>query len=89
MGLVKLLENAIHYVRRGGTLVPHGAYASSARMSWPLAKILGEEIRIIDSFSDTFMFPATVECLDNGKVESKRIMTKRTKLKTRSRTSLQ
>lgn len=33
-GSVKLLEDAINYVRRGGTLVVYGVYASSARVSW-------------------------------------------------------
>lgn len=33
-------------------------YANSARVSWPPAKIFGDEIRIIGSFSEVFMFRA-------------------------------
>lgn len=54
-GSVKILEDAINYVRRGGTLVVYGVYASSAKISWPPAKIFGDEITI-GSFSKTYMF---------------------------------
>ncbi|KAG8160527.1 hypothetical protein KVR01_010063 [Diaporthe batatas] len=79
-GSVKLLEDAINYVRRGGTLVVYGVYASSARVSWPPAKIFGDEIRILGSFSETFMFPATIEYLDSGKIKTKGIVNKTFKL---------
>ncbi|ROV89210.1 hypothetical protein VMCG_09891 [Cytospora schulzeri] len=79
-GSVKLLEDAINYVRRGGTLVVYGVYANSARVSWPPAKIFGDEIRIIGSFSETFMFPATIEYLDSGKIKTKGIVNKTFKL---------
>lgn len=79
-GSVKLLEDAINYVRRGGTLVVYGVYAHSARVSWPPAKIFGDEIRIIGSFSETFMFPATIEYLDSGKIKTKGIVNKTFKL---------
>ena len=52
-GSVKILEDAIHYVRRGGKLVVYGVYADSARVSWPPSKIFGDEITIIGSFSET------------------------------------
>jgi D-arabinitol dehydrogenase (NADP+) len=35
-GSVKILEDAIHYVRRGGKLVVYGVYGSKDRVSWPL-----------------------------------------------------
>lgn len=79
-GSVKLLEDAINYVRRGGTLVVYGVYAHSARVSWPPAKIFGDEIRIIGSFSETFMFPATIDYLDSGKIKTKGIVNKTFKL---------
>lgn len=31
-------------------------YADSAKVSWPPAKIFGDEITILGSFSETFMF---------------------------------
>lgn len=53
-GSVKILEDAIHYVRRGGKLVVYGVYSESARVSWPPSKIFGDEITIIGSFSETY-----------------------------------
>lgn len=38
-GSVKILEDAIHYVRRGGKLVVYGVYGSKDRVSWPPVKI--------------------------------------------------
>lgn len=55
-GSPKILEDAINYVRRGGKLVVYGVYASSARVSWPPSKIFGDEITILGSFSETYMF---------------------------------
>ena len=56
-GSAKILEEAIHYVRRGGKLVVYGVYSNAARVSWPPSKIFGDEITIIGSFSETFQFP--------------------------------
>ncbi|PNY28499.1 D-arabinitol dehydrogenase 1 [Tolypocladium capitatum] len=79
-GSIKILEDAINYVRRGGTLVVYGVYSSSAKVSWPPAKIFGDEITIIGSFSETYMFPATIDYLDSGKVKTKGIVNKTFKL---------
>ncbi|KAI2783039.1 GroES-like protein [Daldinia loculata] len=79
-GSSKVLEDAINYVRRGGKLVCYGVYPSSARVSWPPAKIFGDEITIIGSFSETYMFPSTVDYLDSGKVKTKGIVNKTFKL---------
>jgi D-arabinitol dehydrogenase (NADP+) len=38
-GSVKVLEDAIHYVRRGGKLVVYGVYSGKDRVSWPPSKI--------------------------------------------------
>ncbi|KAI1189564.1 GroES-like protein [Nemania serpens] len=79
-GSAKVLEDAINYVRRGGKLVCYGVYPNAARVSWPPSKIFGDEITIIGSFSETFMFPATVDYLDSGKVKTKGIVNKTFKL---------
>ncbi|KAL2759545.1 hypothetical protein ACRALDRAFT_2030825 [Sodiomyces alcalophilus JCM 7366] len=79
-GSTKILEDAIHYVRRGGKLVVYGVYPSSARVSWPPSKIFGDEITILGSFSETYMFPATIDYLDSGKVKTKGIVNKVFKL---------
>ncbi|RWA11009.1 hypothetical protein EKO27_g4092 [Xylaria grammica] len=79
-GSAKVLEDAINYVRRGGKLVCYGVYPNAARVSWPPSKIFGDEITIIGSFSETFMFPATVDYLDSGKVKTQGIVNKTFKL---------
>jgi D-arabinitol dehydrogenase (NADP+) len=38
-GSVKILEDAINYVRRGGKLVVYGVYGNKDRVSWPPVKI--------------------------------------------------
>lgn len=38
-GSVKILEDAINYVRRGGKLVVYGVYANKDRVTWPPSKI--------------------------------------------------
>lgn len=38
-GSVKVLEDSINYVRRGGKLVVYGVYFSKDRVSWPPSKI--------------------------------------------------
>ncbi|KAL5612156.1 uncharacterized protein BROUX77_002312 [Berkeleyomyces rouxiae] len=79
-GSTKILEDAIHYVRRGGKLVVYGVYSDAARVSWPPAKIFGDEITILGSFSETYMFPATIDYLDSGKVKTEGIVNKTFKL---------
>ena len=53
-GSVKILEDAINYVRRGGKLVVYGVYQNAARVTWPPSKIFGDEITILGSFSETY-----------------------------------
>ncbi|KAH8899524.1 NADP-dependent mannitol dehydrogenase [Thozetella sp. PMI_491] len=75
-GSVKILEDAINYCRRGGTLVVYGVYSNSATVTWKPTKIFGDEIRIIGSFSEVHMFPQTVDYLDSGKIKTKGIVNK-------------
>lgn len=75
-GSVSILEDSINYVRRGGKLVVYGVYSNAARVSWSPAKIFGDEITIIGSFSETYMFPAAISYLDSGKVKVKGIVNK-------------
>ncbi|KAM5384286.1 hypothetical protein ACJZ2D_001591 [Fusarium nematophilum] len=79
-GSVRILEDSINYVRRGGTLVVYGVYANADRVSWPPSKIFGDEITILGSFSETYMFPATIDYLDSGKVKTQGIVNKTFKL---------
>jgi D-arabinitol dehydrogenase (NADP+) len=79
-GSPKILEDSINYVRRGGKLVVYGVYDDSARVTWPPSKIFGDEITILGSFSETFMFPAAIDYLDSGKVKVSGIVNKVFKL---------
>ncbi|KAK9351805.1 chaperonin 10-like protein [Lipomyces doorenjongii] len=83
-GSPKILEDSINYVRRGGKLVVYGVYNNSARVTWPPAKIstVGDEITILGSFSETYMFPAAIAYLDgaNPKVNVSGIVNKTFKL---------
>ncbi|KAI9792431.1 MAG: hypothetical protein M1816_002315 [Peltula sp. TS41687] len=79
-GSPKILEDAINYVRRGGKLVVYGVYSSSARVSWPPSKIFGDEITILGSFSEVYMFPPAIDYLDSGKVKVAGIVNKTFKL---------
>jgi len=79
-GSVKILEDSINYVRRGGKLVVYGVYSNEARVSWPPAKIFGDEITILGSFSETYKFPNAISYLDSGKVRVKGIVNKTFKL---------
>ncbi|KAL6234118.1 hypothetical protein BDW75DRAFT_213272 [Aspergillus navahoensis] len=75
-GNVKILEDSIDYVRRGGKLVVYGVYANKDRVSWPPSKIFGDEIQIIGSFSEVYKFPAAIDYLDSGKVKVSGIVNK-------------
>jgi len=79
-GSPKILEDAINYVRRGGKLVVYGVYSDSAKVSWSPSKIFGDEITIIGSFSETYMFPTAIGYLDSGKVKVQGIVNKTFKL---------
>ncbi|KAN0130194.1 hypothetical protein V8E53_011951 [Lactarius tabidus] len=52
----KLANEAIGYVRRGGTLMIYGVYENKALVHWPPSKIFGDEVR----FSQTLCFPRAV-----------------------------
>ncbi|KAI5302897.1 hypothetical protein KEM55_000829 [Ascosphaera atra] len=75
-----MLDDAINYCRRGGTLVAYAVYKSDAKVSWPPSKIFGDEITIVGSFSEVHKFPAAIDYLDSGKVNVKGIVNKTFKL---------
>jgi D-arabinitol dehydrogenase (NADP+) len=45
-GVEKIANDAINYVRRGGTLMVYGVYENKALVHWPPSKIFGDEIRV-------------------------------------------
>jgi len=79
-GSVKILEDAINYVRRGGKLIVYGVYSNKDRVTWPPSKIFGDEITILGSFSETYKFPAAIDYLDSGKVRVNGIVNKTYKI---------
>ncbi|KZT10241.1 GroES-like protein [Laetiporus sulphureus 93-53] len=74
-GSEKVANDAINYVRRGGTLMIYGVYDRSSTVHWSPAKIFGDEIRIIGSFAQTHCFPRAVQYLDSGKIRIKGMVT--------------
>jgi len=74
-GVEKLANDAINYVRRGGTLMIYGVYENKALVHWPPSKIFGDEITILGSFSQTYCFPRAVAYLDSGKINVKGMVT--------------
>lgn len=44
-GVESLVDNAINYVCRGGTLLVYGVYEDKARVSWSPTQIFVNEIR--------------------------------------------
>lgn len=67
-GVESIVNDAINYVCRGGTLLVYGVYANAARVSWSPTRIFVDEIRIIGSFAQTLCFPRAVALLDSKKI---------------------
>lgn len=44
-GVQKIVNDAINYVARGGTLLVYGVYADDARVTWSPTKIFLDEIK--------------------------------------------
>ncbi|KAI9926574.1 hypothetical protein MW887_004342 [Aspergillus wentii] len=67
-GSAQILEDAIHYVRRGGKLVVYGVYKDEDKISLSPNKIFKDEIQILGSFSQMHKFPTAIDYLDTGRV---------------------
>lgn len=74
-GSEKIANEAINYVRRGGTLMIYGVYDNAALVHYPPSRIFGDEIQIIGSFAQTHCFPRAVAYLDSGKIRVKGMVT--------------
>lgn len=59
-GSAKMLENAIHFVTKGGKLVVYGVYGNEDHVSLSPNMIFKEEINVLGSFSQTYKFPAAI-----------------------------
>ncbi|RXW20185.1 hypothetical protein EST38_g5671 [Candolleomyces aberdarensis] len=74
-GAESVANDAINYVRRGGTLMVYGVYSNEAIVKWSPAKIFGDEIKIIGSFAQVHCFPRAVAYLESGKINVKGMVT--------------
>ncbi|KAF9457532.1 chaperonin 10-like protein [Collybia nuda] len=74
-GSERIANDAINFVRRGGTLMIYGVYSNDALVHWAPSKIFGDEIKIIGSFAQTYCFPRAVAYLDSGKIRVKGMVT--------------
>ncbi|GFZ51374.1 D-arabinitol dehydrogenase 1 [Saitozyma sp. JCM 24511] len=74
-GVEKIVNNAIDYVSRGGTLLVYGVYADAARVAWSPTKIFVNEINIVGSFAQYSCFPRAVQLLDSKKIKTEGIVT--------------
>lgn len=45
-GSEKVANDAINFVRRGGTLMIYGVYSNDALVHWAPSKIFGDEIKV-------------------------------------------
>lgn len=62
-GSVKVLEDAINYVRRGGKLVVYGVYSNKDRVTWPPSKICKLCPVCACCLPETCSFPISHFCL--------------------------
>ena len=75
-GAPSVLEQSIHYVRKGGTLVVYGVYDDHAKIAWPPMLIWKNEITILASFCSTLKFPVVMEYLRSKRLEFTGIVNK-------------
>ncbi|PFH47741.1 hypothetical protein AMATHDRAFT_87535 [Amanita thiersii Skay4041] len=74
-GSAQVAEDAINYVRRGGTLMIYGVYPESAKVTYSPFKIFSDEIKVIGSFAQTHCFPRAVAYLESGIIRVNGIVT--------------
>lgn len=75
-GVESLINDALSYVTRGGTLLVYGVYEDKAKVtSWAPNDIFLNEKRIIGSFSQIYCFPRAIELLDSGKIKTAGMVT--------------
>jgi len=74
-GSEKVANDALGFVRRGGSLMIYGVYSNSDLVHWSPTKIFQDEIKIIGSFAQTHCFPRAVAYLDSGKIKVKGMVT--------------
>ncbi|PSK60722.1 D-arabinitol dehydrogenase 1 [Elsinoe australis] len=74
-GAAPVLEQAIYFVRKSGTLVVYGVYDDKVKIAWPPSRIWTYEITILASFCSTLKFPAVLEYVRTDKLRLGGIVT--------------
>ncbi|KAF4555900.1 Alcohol dehydrogenase GroES-like domain-containing protein 9 [Elsinoe fawcettii] len=74
-GALSVLENAINFVRKAGTLVVYGVYDENVKVAWSPSRIWTHEITVLASFCSTRKFPNVLEYLRTGKLKLDGIVT--------------
>ncbi|KAI9632638.1 chaperonin 10-like protein [Dioszegia hungarica] len=74
-GVESIVNDAINYVGRGGTLLVYGVYPDAARVTWSPAKIFMNEINIVGSFAQVYCFTRAVELLESKKIRTAGMVT--------------
>ncbi|PPQ73834.1 hypothetical protein CVT24_012259, partial [Panaeolus cyanescens] len=74
-GAEYVANQAMDFVRRGGSLMIYGVYAKADKVIWSPSRIFQDEIKIIGSFAQTHCFPRAVAYLDSGKIKVKGMVT--------------
>lgn len=75
-GVHSVLEASLNYVRKGGKLVVYGVYPDYAKVAWSPSKIWSNEITVLASFCETYMFPQALDYLQSGKIRAESIVSK-------------
>ncbi|TFK53822.1 NADP+-dependent D-mannitol dehydrogenase [Heliocybe sulcata] len=74
-GSEAIINDAINYVRRGGSLMIYSLYPPSALVHWPPSKIFADEIEILGSMAQAYCFPRAVEYIESRKVKTQGVVT--------------
>ena len=75
-GAPSVLESALYYVRKGGTLVVYGVYDENVKVSWSPSRIWTHEIKVVASFCNLQMMPRVLEYVETGKMKLRGIASK-------------
>jgi D-arabinitol dehydrogenase (NADP+) len=74
-GSAFVCEDALHFVRRGGTLLVYGVYPESETVRFNPFDLFRREITIKGSFAQIDAFPRALAYLESGKIKVNEIVT--------------
>ncbi|TFK41624.1 NADP+-dependent D-mannitol dehydrogenase [Crucibulum laeve] len=74
-GSAKVVNDALDFVRSGGTLLLYGLYSDDAMVQWSPTKIFANEIKVIGSFGQKHCFSRALEYLQRNKINVKGLVT--------------